>query len=65
VSTAARQLVFLRGSTVVAVNGSDAEALVEIPDGNYRDALNGDEAIVGGRRVPVPPLWGRVLVPRA
>lgn len=58
------QIVFRRGTTVVAVNAADHDVEVEIPPGTYRDALNADEAVIGGSVVAVPPLWGRVLVPR-
>ncbi|MEX2442687.1 MAG: alpha-amylase family glycosyl hydrolase [Alkalispirochaeta sp.] len=60
-----RQIVFRRTTTVVAVNAADQEAYVGIPAGAYRDALNGDEPITGASDVPIPPLWGRVLVPQS
>ena len=57
-------LAFRRGRTVVAVNAADTPSAVEVPPGDYRDALNGDEVFGGGDTIAVPPLWGRVLVPR-
>ena len=58
------QIVFRRGSTVVAVNADDHPAAVAIPTGIYSDALNGNEEMTGGPAVEIPPLWGRVLVPQ-
>ncbi|MFO8042431.1 MAG: alpha-amylase family glycosyl hydrolase [Alkalispirochaeta sp.] len=63
-SVSNEQIVFRRGTTVVAVNAADQDVQVEIPHGTYRDALNQDEEVIGGPEVPVPPMWGRVLVPR-
>jgi len=58
------QIVFRRGAAVVAVNAADHPATVSIPAGTYYDALNDTEGVTGGAEVDVPPLWGRVLVPR-
>ncbi|MNS44831.1 hypothetical protein D3C72_772830 [compost metagenome] len=58
------------GTVVVAVNGSDSPAqlnleLPGVPDGRLVDRLNGGFAaeVRGGRAVlsEVPPTWGRVL----
>lgn len=58
------QIVFRRESSVIAVNADDHAAAVAIPAGTYRDALNENEIVHGGPKVPIPPLWGRVLLPQ-
>lgn len=64
------QLAFLRSdgdeAVVVAVNGAEAEATVEVPvDGRALEDLLEPGArfpVEGGRaRLPLPPTWGRIL----
>lgn len=66
VHTSAQQIAFLRGSVVVAVNAADHEESIAVPPGAYEDRLNGTKPFTATNSepaVPVPPYWGRVLVP--